>query len=180
MSTPQINASTGLFKNLMDFGSAGQDPAAAAEKVAAVIESLSNSKKSLSDVTAAAKAVGPEMADALKKANVKTKDQLKQLIMSGKLAEFGGVAGQFDAVNNTLIGKAKTFFNLIKGQFADFGQQFLEPAKVAMQRIFNIISRDIRKLMVATSAFGTGTFMDSLVSGVDKVSSLKLKDSLAE
>jgi hypothetical protein len=71
MSTPQINASTGLFKNLMDFGAAGQDPAAAAEKVAAVIESLSNSKKSLSDVTAAAKAVGPEMADALKKANVK-------------------------------------------------------------------------------------------------------------
>jgi hypothetical protein len=171
MSTPQINASTGLFKNLMDFGAAGQDPAAAAEKVAAVIESLSNSKKSLSDVTAAAKAIGPEMADALKKANVKTKDQLKQLIMSGKLAEFGGVAGQFDAVNNTLIGKVKTFFNLIKGQFADFGQQFLEPAKVAMQKIFNIISRDLRKLMVLTSDFGTGTFMDSLVAGVDKVSS---------
>jgi hypothetical protein len=171
MSTPQINASTGLFKNLMDFGSAGQDPAAAAEKVAAVIESLSNSKKSLSDVTAAAKAVGPEMEEALKKANVKTKDQLKQLIMSGKLAEFGGVAGQFDAVNNTLIGKIKTFFNLIKGQFADFGQQFLEPAKVAMQKIFNIISRDLRKLTVLTTAFGTGTFMDSLVNGVDKVSS---------
>jgi hypothetical protein len=171
MSTPQINASTGLFKGLMDFGSAGQDPAAAAEKVAAVIESLSNSKKSLSDVKAAANAVGPEMAEALKKANVKTKDQLKQLIMSGKLAEFGGVAGQFDAVNNTLIGKVKTFFNLVKGQFADFGQQFLEPAKVAMQKIFNIISRDLRKLMVLTSDFGTGTFMDSLVAGVDKVSS---------
>jgi hypothetical protein len=171
MSTPQINASTGLFKNLMDFGSAGQDPAAAAEKVAAVIESLSNSKKSLSDVTAAAKAVGPEMAEALKKANVKTKDQLKQLIMSGKLAEFGGVAGQFDAVNNTLIGKVKIFFSLIKGQFADFGQGFLEPAKVAMQKIFNIISRDLRKLMVVTTAFGTGTFFDSLVNGVDKVSS---------
>ena len=171
MSTTQINASTGLFKGLMDFGSAGQDPAAAAEKVAAVIESLSNSKKSLSDVKAAANAVGPEMAEALKKANVKTKDQLKQLIMSGKLAEFGGVAGQFDAVNNTLIGKAKAFFNLIKGQFADFGQQFLEPAKVAMQKIFNIISRDIRKLMATTSSFGTGTFMDTLVAGVDKVSS---------
>jgi hypothetical protein len=171
MSTTQINASTGLFKGLMDFGSAGQDPAAAAEKVAAVIESLSNSKKSLSDVKAAANAVGPEMAEALKKANVKTKDQLKQLIMSGKLAEFGGVAGQFDAVNNTLIGKAKAFFNLIKGQFADFGQQFLEPAKVAMQKIFNIISRDVRKLMATTSAFGTGTFMDTLVAGVDKVSS---------
>ena len=170
MSTPQINASTGLFKNLMDFGSAGQDPAAAAEKVAAMIASLSDSKKSLGDVKAAATAIGPEMAEALKKANVKTKDQLKQLIMSGKLAELGGVAGQFDAVNQTLIGQAKTFFALIKGQFADFGGQFLEPAKIAMQKIFRIISRDIKRLMGATSSFGSGDMMDGLVTAVDKTS----------
>jgi hypothetical protein len=171
MSTPQINASTGLFKNLMDFGSAGQDPAAAAEKVAAMIASLSDSKKSLGDVKAAATAIGPEMADALKKANVKTKDQLKQLIMSGELAELGGVAGQFEAVNQTLIGQAKTFFSLIKGQFADFGGQFLEPAKIAMQKIFRIISRDIKRLMGATSSFGSGAMMDGLVTAVDKISS---------
>jgi hypothetical protein len=171
MTTPQINASTGLFKALMDFGSAGQDPGAAAEKVGAVIAALSDKKKSLADVTAAAKAVGPEMQEALKKANVKTKDQLKQLIMSGELAKIGGVAGQFDAVNQTLIGQIKTFFNLVKGQFADFGLTFLEPAKVAMQKIFKIIQRDLQALTAVTSEFGAGTFMDGLVSAVDKISS---------
>lgn len=170
MSTPQINASTGLFKSLMDFGAAGQDPGAAAEKVAVMIAALSDSKKSLSDVKAAATAIGPEMSEALKKANVKTKDQLKQLIMSGELAKLGGVAGQFDAVNQTLIGQIKTFFNLVKGQFADFGGQFLEPAKVAMQKIFRIVGRDIKRLMGAISGFGTGTLMDGLVSAVDKTS----------
>lgn len=170
MSTPQINASTGLFKALMDFGAAGQDPGAAAEKVGAVIAALSDKKKSLADVTAAAKAVGPEMQEALKKANVKTKDQLKQLIMSGELAKIGGVAGQFDAVNQTLIGQIKTFFNLVKGQFADFGLTFLEPAKVAMQKIFKIIQRDLLALGAITSEFGAGTFMDGLVSAIDKIS----------
>jgi hypothetical protein len=170
MSTPQINASTGLFKSLMDFGAAGQDPGAAAEKVAVMIAALSDSKKSLGDVKAAATAIGPEMSEALKKANVKTKDQLKQLIMSGELAKLGGVAGQFDAVNQTLIGQIKTFFNLVRGQFADFGGQFLEPAKVAMQKIFRIVGRDIKRLMGAISGFGTGTLMDGLVSAVDKTS----------
>lgn len=170
MSTPQINASTGLFKALMDFGAAGQDPGAAAEKVGAVIAALSDKKKSLADVTAAAKAVGPEMQEALKKANVKTKDQLKQLLMSGELAQIGGVAGQFDAVNQTLIGQIKTFFNLVKGQFADFGLTFLEPAKVAMQKIFRIIQRDLGALTGIVSEFGAGSFMDGLVSAVDKIS----------
>jgi len=170
MTTPQINASTGLFKALMDFGSAGQDPGAAVEKVGAVIAAISDKKKSLADVTAAAKAIGPEMADALKKANVKTKDQLKQLIMSGELAKIGGVAGQFDAVNQTLIGQIKTFFNLVRGQFADFGLTFLEPAKVAMQKIFKIIQRDLGQLTGIVSEFGTGSFMDGLVSAVDKIS----------
>jgi hypothetical protein len=170
MTTPQINASTNLFKSLMDFGAAGQDPGAAAEKVGAMIAALSDSKKSLSDVKAAATAIGPEMTEALKKANVKTKDQLKQLVMSGELAKLGGVAGQFDAVNQTLIGQMRGFFNLVRGQFADFGGQFLEPAKIAMQKIFRIISRDLKRMMGAVSEFGSGTMMDGLVSAVDKTS----------
>jgi hypothetical protein len=170
MNTPQINASTTMFKSLMDFGSAGQDPGAAAEKVGAMIAALTDSKKSLSDVKTAAKELGPEMEKALKDANVKTKDELKKLIMSGELAKLGGVAGQFDAVNQTLIGQIKTFFNLVRGQFADFGTTFLEPAKVAMQKIFRILTRDINRMMVAVSAFGTGAFMDGLVSTVDRVS----------
>lgn len=175
MSTPQINASNKLFKNLMDFGSAGQDPAKAAEKVGAVIEAITGAgkgkdKKSLSQTISLIKQLGPEAEKALTKANVKTKEQLKKLISSGELAKLGGVEGQFDTTNNTLMGSIKKFMALIKGEFADFGLQFLEPAKVAMQKIFQIIQRDIRRLTGITSEFGSGQFMDGLVNAVDKVS----------
>lgn len=175
MSTPQINASNKLFKNLMDFGSAGQDPAKAAEKVGAVIEAITGAgkgkdKKSLSQTISLIKQLGPEAEKALTKANVKTKEQLKKLISSGELAKLGGVEGQFDTTNNTLMGSIKKFMALIKGEFADFGLQFLEPAKVAMQKIFQIIQRDIRRLTGITSEFGSGRFMDGLVNAVDKVS----------
>ena len=174
MSTPQINASTKMFKNLMDFGSAGQDPAAAAEKVGAVIEAISGggkNKKSLSQTISLIKQLGPEAAEALKKANVTTKAELTKLINSGEFAKMGGVFGQFSATNNTLIGRMKGFFQLVKGQFADFGQQFLGPAKEAMQRIFQIISREVRKILSVSSSFASGDFMNGLVTIVDKVAS---------
>ena len=174
MSTPQINASTKMFKNLMDFGSAGQDPGAAAEKVGAVIEAISGggkNKKSLSQTISLIKQLGPEAAEALKKANVTTKAELTKLINSGEFAKMGGVFGQFSATNNTLIGRMKTFFALVKGQFADFGQQFLGPAKEAMQRIFQIISREVRKVLSVSSSFASGDFMNGLVTVVDKVAS---------
>ena len=78
-------------------------------------------------------------SEFFKNHKVKTKEGFKELLLSGELAKKGGVFGQFDAVSSTLIGQAKTFFALLKEQFADFGQQFLEPAKVAMQKIFKII-----------------------------------------
>ena len=175
MSTPQINASNKLFKNLMDFGSAGQDPAKATEKVGAVIEAITGAgtgknKKSLSQTLSLVKQLGPEAVKALKTANVKTKEQLKKMITSGELAKLGGVEGQFDTTNGTLMGSIKKFKNLLKGLFGDFGLTFLEPAKVAMQKIFNILKRDIRRLTGVTSAWGSGAFMDGLVTAVDKVS----------
>jgi len=176
MSTPQINASTKMFKNLMDFGSAGQDPGKAAEKVGAVIEAISGAgtgknKKSLSQTISLIKQLGPEATEALKKANVTTKAELTKLINSGEFAKMGGVFGQFSATNNTLIGRMKGFFALVKGQFADFGQQFLGPAKEAMQRIFQIISREVRKILSVSSSFASGDFMNGLVTIVDKVAS---------
>jgi hypothetical protein len=123
MKSSQIAQSGAMLKNLMDFGAAGQDPAAAADKVGALIEALNNSKTSMASVKQAAKALGPQMEQALKKAKVTSKKQMKELIMSGELAKAGGVAGQFEAVNSTLIGQAKSFFTQIKGEFADFGQQ---------------------------------------------------------
>lgn len=175
MSTPQINASHRLFKDLMDFGSAGQDPSAAAEKVGAVIEAITGAgtgkdKKSLAQTLELIKSLGPEAAKALKSANVKTKEELKKLISSGELAKLGGVEGQFDATQGTLVGAFKRFKELIKGEFADFGLAFLEPAKVAMQKIINIVRRDIRRLVGITSAWGSGDFMDGLVNAIDKVS----------
>jgi len=175
MNSSQIAASRGLLKNLMDFGAAGQDPAQAAEKVGAIIAALNDSKKSMSDVKAAAKELGPEMEAALKKAGNVTKKELKALILSGELATMGGVAGQFDAVNQTLIGQIKTFFNLVRAQFGDFGQEFLEPAKNAMQRIFKIIQRDLYRVSSTLQDFGAGRFMDGLVSVVDKVSNFFVK-----
>ncbi len=175
MNVQQLNASSKFIKNLMDFGSAGQDPAAAAEKAGEVVAALFNQKKGLGDVITAAKALGPEMEEALKKANVKTKEQLKQLLLSGELAKMGGVAGQFDAVNQTLIGQAKTFFNLLRGQFADFGQQFLNPVKEAFQEIYDIINKDLKRTAASLQTFGTGKMLDGLVGAVEKTSNFFVK-----
>ncbi len=175
MKSSQIAQSGAMIKNLMDFGAAGQDPAAAADKVGALIEALNNSKTSMASVKQAAKALGPQMEKALKDAKVTSKKQMKELIMSGELAKAGGVAGQFEAVNSTLIGQAKSFFNLLKVEFGDFGQQFLEPAKVAMQKIFRIIRTDLVRVSGAMSDFADASFFDGIVSGVEKVSNFFVK-----
>jgi len=175
MKSSQIAQSGGLMKNLMDFGAAGQDPAAAADKVGALIEALNNSKTSMAGVRQAAKALGPQMEQALKKAKVTSKKQMKELIMSGELAKAGGVAGQFEAVNSTLIGQAKSFFNQIKAQFADFGQEFLEPAKVAMTKIFRIIRNDLKRVSGSMADFGESKFFDGLVATFEKISNFFVK-----
>ena len=175
MKSSQIAQSGAMLKKLMDFGAAGQDPAAAADKVGALIEALNNSKTSMAGVKQAAKALGPQMEQALKKAKVTSKKQMKELIMSGELAKAGGVAGQFEAVNSTLISQAKAFFTQIKGEFADFGQQFLEPAKEAMQKIFRIIKTDLLRVNGALSDFGNSNFFDGLVTVFEKVSNFFVK-----
>lgn len=170
MNSTQIAGQRNVFKALLDFGSAGQDPGAAAEKIGAVIAVLNDTKKSFADVQNAAKELGPEMEKALKDAGVKSKEQFRQMLSSGELAKAGGVFGQYEAVNGTLINQAKAFFNSIKEQFADFGQKFLEPAKKAMQQIFHIIQRDLTRVSAEIDAYGASNFFDGLVSAVDKIS----------
>lgn len=175
MNSAQIAKTGGLLKNLMDFGAAGKDPAQAAEQVGAVIAALNDSKKSMADVKAAAKELGPEMESALKKAKVTSKKELKALIMSGELAKMGGVAGQFEAVNQTLIGSIKKYFNLLKADFGDFGQEFLGPAKIAIEKIYRIIRRDLVRVSGSLAEFGRGPMMDTLVSGIEKTSNFFVK-----
>lgn len=175
MSSTQILGSKNLMKALFDFGAAGQDPAQAAEKIGVVIEALNDTKKSFSDVQTAAKELGPQMEKAMKDLGVKTKKEFQEALLSGDLAKEGGVLGQFAAVNSTLISRIKAFFNLLKEEFADFGQKFLEPAKVAMEKIMRIIKRDLMRVGAELESFGTGGFFEGLVSAVDKVSSFFVK-----
>ena len=175
MNSGQIAGSKGIYKSLQDFGAAGQDPGAAQEKIGALIATLNDAKKGYGDVAKAAKEISPEMEKALKDSKVKTKEGFKELLLSGELAKKGGVFGQFDAVSSTLIGQAKTFFALLKEQFADFGQQFLEPAKVAMQKIFKIIKDDFLRVTAELQVFGSSTFFDGLVSIVEKLSGFFVK-----
>ncbi len=170
MTSSQIAGQRNVFKALLDFGAAGQDPGAAAEKIGAVIAVLNDTKKSFADVQNAAKELGPEMEKALKDAGVKSKQQFREMLSSGELAKAGGVFGQYEAVNNTLINQAKAFFTSIKEQFADFGQKFLAPAKKAMQEIFQIIQRDLTRLSAEIDAYGASNFFDGLVSAIDKIS----------
>lgn len=175
MNSMQIAGSKNTIKALFDFGAAGQDPGAAAQKIGEVVAALNDSKKSFGEVQKAAKSLGPQMEKAMKELGIKSKKQFQEALLSGELAKKGGVFGQFAEVNNTLIGRIKTFFNLLRGEFADFGLQFLEPAKVAMQKIFRIIRRDLSRVGAELSTFGAGSFMDGIVSVVDKVSNFFVK-----
>ena len=175
MTSTQILGSKNMMKALFDFGAAGQDPAQAAEKIGVVIEALNNSKKSFTDVQTAAKALGPQMEKAMKNLGVTSKKKFQEALLSGDLAKEGGVFGQFATVNSTLMSRIKAFFNIVKEDFADFGQKFLEPAKVAMDRIMKIIRRDLMRVGGELSAFGTGSFFDGLVTTIDKISSFFVK-----
>jgi hypothetical protein len=170
MTSTQISGSRNMFKALMDFGSAGQDPGAAAEKVGVLIAALNDTKKTIGDVQAAAKGLGPEMEKAFKQSGIKTKKQFKEMLMSGELARKGGVFGQFDAVNGTLINQAKAFFSQIKVQFEQFGDKFLNPAKEAFFKIKNIIRKDITRVYAELEKFGTGNLFDGIVKLVEKLS----------
>ncbi len=176
MNAGQINQSGGAIKALMDFGSAGQDPAKGLEQVSIVIAALSDKKKNISDVITEAKKLGPEMESALKKANVKTKKQFQELLMSGDLAKKGGVSGQFDAVNNTLISQLKGYFTRLRGEFADFGDQFLEPLKVAFARVFDKVRTDLMRVFSAIQySFGAEEGINNFASAVEKASGWLVK-----
>lgn len=176
MSVAQINASKPMIKSLMDFGSAGQDPAKGLEQVSVVMQTIADKKKTLSQVTTEYKKLGEEAKKSLKGKNIKSKKDFQEFIMSGEAAKKGGVAGQFSAVNSTLLSQLKGYMTLIKGKFADEGDKILEPLKESFAKIFDIISKDITRIMLAVnSSFGTQTFLDGFVTAVDKVGEFFVK-----
>lgn len=171
--------SKGLLKGLSDFASAGQPLEEGLQKAAELVAVLQDKKKGFGAISEAAKAMGPEMKKAMdeaKKKGIDTRDELIKAIQDGTLAQLGGVTGQMDAVNNTLIGQFKKYFNLLRVQFADFGQQFLPEAKVGLERIFRIISDTLRTSSGIIAGWEKrGGFVDALVNAVQKVSDFYLK-----
>jgi len=171
-------ASKAILKGLTDFAAAGQPVEEGLQKAAALVIALQDKKKGFGAVTAAAKELGPAMEKAMeeaKKKGIDTKEEFLKAIQDGTLAQLGGVTGQFDAVNNTLVGQLKKYFNLIRVKFADFGNQFLPEAKVGFEKIYRIFTRT----MSATTASVTGWekrggFVDALVNATQKVSDFYL------
>jgi hypothetical protein len=165
-------SSQALVKSLMDFGAAGQDVAQGAQAVGALVGMLQDPKATFAQITASAKDLGPAMENALKEAKTKGIDtvaELKGAILDGTLSVIGGVNGQFAAVNDTLIGRFKKAMNIIKADFADFGQIFLGPSKDALSEIQHTIRRTLIQVTGTITTFGKGSMMDGLTSGFAKL-----------
>jgi hypothetical protein len=165
-------SSQALVKSLMDFGAAGQDVAQGAQAVGALVGMLQDPKATFAQITASAKDLGPAMENALKEAKTKGIDtvaELKGAILDGTLSVIGGVNGQFAAVNDTLIGRFKKAMNIIKADFADFGQIFLGPSKDALSEIQHTIRRTLVQVTGTITTFGKGSMMDGLVNGFAKL-----------
>ena len=178
--TVSFNAqSKSLLKGLMDFASAGQPLEQGVEKAGELVAVLQDTKKSYAEVKTAAQALGPAMVEAMKKADkagINSKAKFIKALNSGQLSSLGGVEGQFTAVNSTLMSTAKGYFTQLRNMFADFGQEFLEPAKVAFDKMFKIVSNAFRSTSGQLSAFGKrGGLLDFMVNAVQKVSDFYVK-----
>lgn len=168
-------ASKNTLKGLMDFASAGMDMKEGTKQAGAFIATLQDTKKSYADVVTAGKKFSPQLKKALEEyekgagAKGKTKAELTKAIQSGELAKLGGVEGQFAGVSGTLINTLKAQFNLLRGLFADFGQQFLEPIKKESKEVFAIIRDALYRVSGQVSEFGRGGFIDKISDVVQKM-----------
>lgn len=167
--------SKATLKGLMDFASAGMDMKEGTKQAGALIATLQDTKKTYSDVVTAGKKFSPQMKKALEEYEKtagkkgKTKDALAAAMRSGELAKLGGVDGQFAAVSGTLINTLKGEFNMLRGMFADFGQQFLGPIKKEAKEVFAIVSNALKRTSGQIGEFGQSGFIDKISVVVQKV-----------
>ena len=167
--------SQSLLRGLMDFASAGQPLDQGVKAAGELIGVLQDPKASFSEISKAAEALGPSMKKAMeqaKKEGIDTAEELRKAINDGTLAAMGGVEGQFDAVNSTLMSVLKSGFNQIRAMFADLGQPFLKPLKEASEEILTIFRRTFIETFGALQKFGTTSFIDGLVGAVEKMMNL--------
>lgn len=164
-----------LLRSLMDFGSAGRSLEEGAKAVGDLIGLLQDPDASFDEIKASAEALGPTMKKALKEAGIESASELKKAALSGQLAILGGVQGQFDAVNDTLINRFKKSFTIIQADFADLGEQFLEPLKDSLAEVTLIFRRTFLRVRNLLDDFGTTTFMDTVVGAAEKMEEFFVK-----
>ena len=162
------SASKETLKGLMDFASAGMDMKEGTKAAGSLIATLQDTKKSYADVVSAGKKFSPQMKKALEeyeKTKGKkggTKEALTAAITSGELAKLGGVDGQFEAVSGTLINTLKGQLTMMRGLFADFGQQFLGPVKKEAGEVFQIMRTTLFRMQGDIADFGKSGFIDKI------------------
>lgn len=172
------SGSQSLLRGLMDFAAAGQPIEQGVEKAGELIAALQETKTSWSEIKRAAEASSPAMKKALEEAEkqgINSRDAFIKALNSGQLAQLGGVSGQFDAVSGTLINRIKQNFNILRGQFADAGQQFLLPVKDSLDEIFRIFQRAFTKTIPVLSQKGLSSFTDGIITVAEKLESLYTK-----
>ena len=170
--------SSNLLKGLMDFASAGKPLEEGVKAAGNLIAKLQDPKATFSQITEAAKELGPEMEKALAEAGgkgIKTAEQLKKAILDGTLSAAGGVQGQFDAVNGTLISRFKATFNIIKTDFADFGEPFLKPTKDLLEDIARTFKRTFDRVSGEIAMFAGAGFFDEIGGVTEKIGDFFVK-----
>ena len=165
-----------VLRSLADFSSAGGDPSKNLAAAAEFVGLLQKEGKVTAEVTAAAKAMGPEFEKSFKKlgAGKKNAEDIFSLITSGKMAKDAGVLGQAGVVGNTLVGTFKAFKTRLQALFADFGQQFLEPFRTALLAIEGLFRRTFEKVGPDLRKFAEGPLLRFITDGAANILDLSI------
>lgn len=165
---------TGTIQQAMvamgNFAAASGDPAKAFTAAGEFIGQLVSKGKLTAEVINAAGQIGPEFERAVKdaqKRGITSSDAFLKALVGGDLGK--EVAGQLDLVNQTLFGTFKRNFQLIKEQFADFGQPLLGPFTQAMEKVALTFRRTFAVNSGLFAQFAGGTFVDVITNGIDKL-----------
>lgn len=152
-----------------DFIAASGDPKKALAAAGQFLGELNSKGKLTGDIMKAAAEIGPEFEKAVKEAQKKgitTSGAFMKALVGGDLSK--EVEGQLGLVNMTLIGTFKRNFELIKTQFADFGQPMLKPFTEATERLSRSFRVFFMSIMGSVREFATGTLLTNLESMIQR------------
>lgn len=152
-----------------DFIAASGDPKKALAAAGQFLGELNSKGKLTGDIMRAAAEIGPEFEKAVKEAQKKgitTSGAFMKALVGGDLSK--EVEGQLGIINMTLIGTFKRNFELIKTQFADFGQPMLKPFTEAAERLSTSFRVFFMSIMGSVREFATGTLLTNLESMIQR------------